>query len=281
MRKLPKDAFEARYWPMKPIPYYLNVWLFKTHHICGRGRYSSVQKVPSGVTLRMIVSGDWSMEMRGRRRRMSPGEMFCTMPSEPVEFRQLDEGAAWEWREMQFYGPEAERFLGEFGLSRERPSVRPRDPKRALKLFKETHMRMGEPGRSAPAMLATVFELVEACGRRRAESARRDPARGMVEVAKLQLQGSGFFVDVSVKELAARMGVERSTLYRAFKGETGLSPHEYIDHLRLVRAQELLGGTALPVSEVARQTGFSSAKYFIGWFKSKTGASPGAWRSRR
>ena len=72
------------------------------------------------------------------------------------------------------------------------------------------------------------------------------------------------FVNRNISELTNQFGVERSTLYRAFMAETGVSPHDYMDTLRLSRAMDLLAWTSLPVSEVASQTGFSDVKYFIG-----------------
>ena len=55
---------------------------------------------------------------------------------------------------------------------------------------------------------------------------------------------------------------------------------QYINDLILDKAKELLVNPALQVKEVASVLGFSSTAYFIRFFRSKTGASPQAWRDQ-
>ena len=51
-----------------------------------------------------------------------------------------------------------------------------------------------------------------------------------------------------------------------------------INNQRIVHARSLLEHTALPVGEVARQSGFYSTKYFLQLFKKKTGMTPSQYR---
>jgi AraC-like DNA-binding protein len=82
----------------------------------------------------------------------------------------------------------------------------------------------------------------------------------------------------SIKQLAKSLGVERSTLYRAFKSQLGISVHDYVDRTRRARASELLLYSDMSNSEIAEILGFSNDKYFITWFKSTHGQSPRACR---
>ncbi len=274
-------GYDARFWPENPFPEHVKVWPFKTNHIRGQGLYSSFQRIPSGVTLRYVVSGDWLVSMRGKSHECRPGQVFCSMPSESVEFRQTDSSAQWEWLELQFNGPSAEGFLAEFGLAVSRPVASPSQPETARGLFERFHEMIESEGRSAPAMLSTLFALLDAFG-----SAVKPPTaeagssrESLVKMAKLLLESEQWLGE-GVEKLSSRLGVERSTLYRAFKAETGMSPHGYTDKLRLLRADELLTGTNLSVAQVAAQIGFPDAKYFIGWFKARRGSPPGAWRRK-
>jgi len=271
------QRYENRFWVLNPLPAYIKVWPFKTNLVGGEGLYSSFQKVPSGVTLRIPLRGDWSVKMRGRVHKVPSGCVFCTMPSESCEILQSDPAAEWEWRELQFNGPEAEGFLGEFGLSPESPVANPVDPAGSLRAMELLHEIIESEGRSPAKMLSLAFSLLDACGQRKPKASKGDSRQELVRRVKL-LQESGPFVDRGIGELAEELGVERSTLYRAFKAETGISPHEYLDSLRMHRAEELLWATPMTVSEVAEQTGFSDVKYFIGWFKAARGLPPGAWR---
>jgi transcriptional regulator GlxA family with amidase domain len=83
---------------------------------------------------------------------------------------------------------------------------------------------------------------------------------------------------VSLPDLARRLGVGYTWFRRMFAHHTGLSPHQYRLQVRVGRARTLLGETGLTVKEVAFRCGFESEQYFCRLFRSKTGASPGAWR---
>ncbi len=63
-------------------------------------------------------------------------------------------------------------------------------------------------------------------------------------------------------------------MYRAFKKETGLSPIEYRNRLRIERARTLLSRDICSVSEAAKLLGFESVYYFSRVFKQHTGVAP-------
>ena len=177
----PEYVPDVRIWLLNPIPRYVNIWPFKTNHATGRGVFVSRQTVPSGVTFRMAGAGKWALRMQERSQAIAPGEIFCTMPSEPAEFAQTDPDGVWEWHEIQFNGPAAEPFLAEFGLDARTPVFAPVNPGKALRLFKRLHEHMGLEGRSEVTMLALLFALVAACGhgaqQRLARKRRGSPAR--------------------------------------------------------------------------------------------------------
>jgi AraC family transcriptional regulator len=84
--------------------------------------------------------------------------------------------------------------------------------------------------------------------------------------------------DISLDRLAEIAGLSRFHLCRAFRESTGHPPHAWLTRLRLARARQLLRGTSLPVSEVARQCGFASPNQFATSFRRAVGATPSAYR---
>jgi signal transduction histidine kinase/ligand-binding sensor domain-containing protein/DNA-binding response OmpR family regulator len=78
----------------------------------------------------------------------------------------------------------------------------------------------------------------------------------------------------SVNELGDALNLSRSQLFRKFKTICDLSPGEFIRNERLNFASGLLREGELNVNEVAFQSGFSSASYFITSFKKKYGKTP-------
>ena len=82
-----------------------------------------------------------------------------------------------------------------------------------------------------------------------------------------------------VAELANEIHLSRSQLHRKLKSLTGHSPNEIIRNYRLERAMKLVTGTTKALSEIAFETGFSSAAYFSKCFSDKFGSSPLSFRS--
>ncbi|MDF1811622.1 MAG: helix-turn-helix transcriptional regulator [Verrucomicrobiales bacterium] len=70
-----------------------------------------------------------------------------------------------------------------------------------------------------------------------------------------------------VEDLAARLHMDRKTLYTRIKRDSGITPQIYIRNIRICRAAHLLKKGVLTVSEVAFQTGFSDVSYFSRCFK--------------
>ena len=82
-----------------------------------------------------------------------------------------------------------------------------------------------------------------------------------------------------VARLARRAGMSRRNLDRRFREITGAAPLTWLTHQRVLRAQQLLESTRLPVEEVARRCGFSSAAALRQPFKRVTGTAPAAYRT--
>ena len=61
---------------------------------------------------------------------------------------------------------------------------------------------------------------------------------------------------------------------------TGLPLHKYLIRLRLRRASELLSAGGMPISEIARQSGFENAAYFTRCFRDSLGCTPSEYRRR-
>ena len=61
---------------------------------------------------------------------------------------------------------------------------------------------------------------------------------------------------------------------RAFRRETGITPHEYVIRSRINTAVHLLRATGLSLSEVAYRCGFSTEAAFANAFRSYTGTTP-------
>ena len=97
-------------------------------------------------------------------------------------------------------------------------------------------------------------------------------------IARIQNESAS---PLDMKCLAQELGVSYSWFRRTFAAHTGLSPHQYLLELRLLRARNLLDETKFSVKEIASQTGFADEHYFSRLFHRKLKSTPSQWRGRR
>ncbi|WP_294612177.1 two-component regulator propeller domain-containing protein [uncultured Bacteroides sp.] len=92
-------------------------------------------------------------------------------------------------------------------------------------------------------------------------------------ILEQQIGNSEFAVD----DLAAIMGLGRSTFYRKVRGVTGYSPNEYMRIIRMKKAAELLLENRYTVAEVSYKVGIEDPFYFSKCFKKQFGHSPSVY----
>jgi len=79
-------------------------------------------------------------------------------------------------------------------------------------------------------------------------------------------------------EIAQGIGVSEDYLSRVFSRELGISPWDYLNRYRVLRAKEMLHQTDDSINHIGRRVGFSDPAYFSRVFHRITGLSPRAYR---
>lgn len=81
-------------------------------------------------------------------------------------------------------------------------------------------------------------------------------------------------------DLAKTLGMNVSKLQRSFKLVTGRNLYEYLTHIRIKKAMELLETTELTIDMIAYKVGLVRCNLII-HFKKVTGKCPGKWRNEQ
>ena len=82
----------------------------------------------------------------------------------------------------------------------------------------------------------------------------------------------------NIEKMTELANLSRAQLMRLFKQQTGISPHAFVNLIRLRQAAVLLRQTADSVLSVALSVGFQSETHFGKAFKKQYGISPGQYR---
>lgn len=86
--------------------------------------------------------------------------------------------------------------------------------------------------------------------------------------------------ELTLKAITDRLHVNGVYLGQCFKNETERSFTQYLNHVRIQKAQQLLLYTNQSINEIAYETGYNTNHYFIKMFKKLNGLSPKEFRDR-
>ncbi len=87
--------------------------------------------------------------------------------------------------------------------------------------------------------------------------------------------------ELKIEELADAVNLSRSVFYGKLKAKVGMTPVEFLKHIRIQKAEELIVRTKDPFSQIAYAVGFTDPKYFTKCFKKATGMTPSEYRSKK
>ncbi len=82
----------------------------------------------------------------------------------------------------------------------------------------------------------------------------------------------------SISEIADRLYITKYHLCHTFKASTGLTLVEYINHIKIRQACNMLKCTKKSITQIGADCGFNSPMYFCKTFKKLTGMAPSEFR---
>jgi len=120
---------------------------------------------------------------------------------------------------------------------------------------------------------AAVVELWQLCASGQHPSARSDVVRQAERLLAQDLASN-----LSIDDVAHRLGYARSHIYALFRQEVGMGPNDYRQRLRIKRCCERLSQCDESILRIAVDHGYASSQYFSRVFRKYAGVTPSAYR---
>ena len=136
-----------------------------------------------------------------------------------------------------------------------------------------------EAGASTPANAVTETQKYARSGM----TAAAEALIGQRLAQRMQAQRDHLESDLTLAELAGRIGTSPQLLSQYLNDRLGLSFFDYVNGLRVAEVQALLADPArakTPVLHLAFEAGFNSKSTFNAAFRRVCGMTPSAWRRR-
>lgn len=227
-----------------------------------------------------IVSGCETFVVRGERRYGTPGDLCFVHPGEVHDGEPHGESYAYR---MSYPGVELLREIACELTGRETvetpyfPEPIVRDPDGAAR-FVAAHRSLGSADPlQGDERFVSVMALILSRHARLGDPAPVGTERRPVRRAQDYLDAH-FAENIDLPTLAAVAGVSRFHLVRAFRKETGLTPHAWLTDRRVRAARDRLAAGRTP-GEAAADCGFADQSHLTRVFKARVGVTPGRFRA--
>ena len=132
-------------------------------------------------------------------------------------------------------------------------------------------------------MKTAQFFLADPAGRQQRFYANFSPSlhHGDEAVLRVQLWLQTIRSEsVTVERMAVKAQLGQRTFLRRFQKATGLTPTEYVQHLKVQKARELLEFTTLSIKEISWKVGYEDTGFFRKTFQKFIGLRPVDYRRR-
>jgi AraC family transcriptional regulator len=181
------------------------------------------------------------------------------------------------WEEVA--GAVPGKHKGRFNVPNLRPTAAPLPMMAMLEVARD----LGRPAMEEVALefAGNALRLAAGAGRttrphRAVDERRVSDAVRRIELSAHELEGDRLSLDA----LAREAEMSRYHFLRLFRRLVGLTPYQYVLHVRMHKAAVGLQTTHVPLTAVALDAGFNDLSTFIRRFRRVLGMSPGEYRKR-
>ncbi len=275
-----KDLNRVHTWPLEPFPAGASIWIRMLGVLtgCGESRYESL---PDCFCPHIVMRGQGVVETSNGRFPVGAGDAFTLWPGIHIACSEAPE-APWEVSWFYVTGNGAAAWMRSCGFAADRPVRHPSDPDRVRTEVSRIHeLYAGRRPEDASRILSLLYALAADMGGGDVPEAKPADAAERIVAQAVALTEGMLASAINVDQIAANIGIDRTTLFRAFRKQLGRPPIEYLSQVRIRKAQDLLQQTDLEIQAVARAAGFANVKYFFRRFRQITGQTPMQCRRSR
>ncbi|TDE67717.1 AraC family transcriptional regulator [Streptococcus sp. KCJ4932] len=247
--------------------------------ICDKN-YSFGPTVRDNYVLHFIVDGKGTFKIDGTTTELKTGDMFI-LPKGKVAFYQADGEHPWTYLWVGFSGSKAENILSKTQLLDHYFCHSTLESKVLDQIVKLTQFRDQKlDDVTELQLIAELYKLLAFLMEELPSKSMSDSnilIQNYIKQTK-KIIHTQYSKTLKVSQIAKKLNLNRSYLYKIFKEETGYSIKDYLGQIRMEKSADLLINTTFHISEVANAVGFPDALAFSKAFKKHFGQSPSNYR---
>lgn len=212
--------------------------------------------------------------------QIKSGQGFMIFPHQICTYI-ADQRLPWEYAWLEFDGLRAKESVEAAGLSPDFPVYRARYKDIAVTMKDEMLYIVNHREESPFQLIGHLFLFIDSLIRSSASVTTQNGStlRDFYVKEALSYIEQNFQNPVTIEQLAASCGLNRSYFGKIFHESIGKSPQEFLISYRMTKAAELLKLTTLSIADVGNAVGYENQLHFSRAFKNTYGVSPRQWRN--
>lgn len=233
-----------------------------------------------------VISGAGTLnadDAKGQTKTYSirSGQGFMIFPGQ-VTMYTASKDVPWEYVWLEFDGLRVREAVAIAGLSMNNPLYHARSKDLREEMMKEMLYIVHHSDEAPFHLIGHLYLFLDYLTRSSAQlyAPNQNKLRDYYLKEALAYIEQNFQNDISVEDIAAVCGLNRSYFGKIFKNAVGKSPQEFLMNYRMIKATELLKLTSLSVADIGNAVGYSNSLHFSRAFKNIYGISPRAWRNQ-
>lgn len=233
-----------------------------------------------------IISGTGTLmadDSSGRTQtyHIKSGQGFLLFPGQ-IAAHSSDENLPWEYTWLEFDGLRVREMLEIAGLSKDSPIYRASSKDLRMNMLNEMLYIAEHADESPFHLIGHLYLFLDYLTKSSNTMKMKQGGRQKDFYIKeaLSFVEQNFQNDISVEDIAACCGLNRSYFGKIFRDAMGKSPQEFLMNYRMAKAAELLKLTQLSIGDIGNAVGYPNQLHFSRAFKNIYGISPRDWRNQ-
>ena len=215
--------------------------------------------------------------------QIKSGQGFMLFPNQ-INTYIADQDLPWEYTWVEFDGLRAKEIVSTAGLSPDHPVYHAGSKDLRNEMMNEMLYIARHPGSSSESpfhMIGHLYLFLDYF-MRSAATVRMNQSgkiRDFYIKEALSYIEQNFQNNITIEDIAAFCGLNRSYFGKIFHDTIGKSPQEFLISYRMTKAAELLKLTSLSIADIGNAVGYPNQLHFSRAFKNVYGTSPRSWRN--
>ena len=212
--------------------------------------------------------------------QIKSGQGFMLFPGQ-ISTYVADKNLPWEYAWLEFGGLKVREMIEIAGITKDSPIYHANSKDLRQNMMEEMLYIVKNEDKSPLHLIGHLYLFLDYMTRS-AETMRLKQGgrlRDFYIKEELSFIEQNFQNDISVEDIAAFCGLNRSYFGKIFHDTIGKSPQEFLMSYRMQKATELLKLTQLSIGDIGNAVGYSNQLHFSRAFKNVYGVSPREWRN--